>query len=474
MSHSDNIEQCTSSSSDSWGLEDLKVSEFDWKEKSLEEKIEHVRAVDARVDEMQERTGLSKAAIFQTYFPEIGTIRTQQQGWDGQMVNGLKYTMQPFVSSTGEIYRGVFPEFPVKCEIRLPEYCMSEEFWNKYGNRSDRIQMKYATIGLKEELMKDPSLKDVLNLNDRQYADIMSEKDKIEGLTWHHDINFGRMQLIDEKTHSFKEHHHAGGMATWNDCWIQKHLVDIPKFENVKGYIEANKYVCGKLTTPELEYVSEVFPLGNTDLIVSRIDELNGRKPPKAIDSDRSVAELLEPIKDKIDPLCLEAPSDHIQVESISDVMGQMDELHYDRWEKLSFDKRMEVLQLLENEAAKIAHRPSCVVVSQSLGEGHYGFYEQGTNCITINEDYVKLADCYEDVLDTLIHEGRHAYQDYNLNVRETHPRHGEVSNWNLNDLYGYQDAEHCGFKAYQLQPVESDARAFAEDVLKCYQEKTA
>ena len=42
------------------------------------------------------------------------------------MVNGVKYTMQPFVSSTGEIYRGVFPEFPVKCEIRLPEYCMSD------------------------------------------------------------------------------------------------------------------------------------------------------------------------------------------------------------------------------------------------------------------------------------------------------------------------------------------------------------
>ena len=86
----------------------------------------------------------------------------------------------------------------------------------------------------------------------------------------------------------------------------------------------------------------------------------------------------------------------------------------------------------------------------------------------------MKSADCYEDVLDTLIHEGRHAYQDYNLNVRETHPRHGEVANWNLNEFYGYQDVENCGFKAYAMQPMETDARAFAEDVLKCYQEKTA
>lgn len=251
-------------------------------------------------------------------------------------------------------------------------------------------------------------------------------------------------------------------------------LIDISKMEDVKDYMDADRYVCGKFTMPELEYVGEILPLGNTDLIVARIDELNRRKPPKAIDSDRAVAELLEPVKDRINPLYLEAPSDNVQVEVISDVMTRVEGLEYDKWKGLSFDKRMEVLRLLENEVAKIAHRPACVVVSQSLGEGYWGFYEQGSNCITINEDYIKSTDCYEAVLDTLIHEGRHAYQDYNLNVRETHPRHGDISNWNLNELHGYQDAEHCGFKAYQLQPVESDARAFAEDVLKQYQEKIA
>lgn len=245
---------------------------------------------------------------------------------------------------------------------------MSDEFWSEYGNRSNRIQMKYATVGLKEELMKDPPLKDTLNLSDRQFADIMAEKDKIEGLTWHHDINFGRMKLIDEKVHSFKEHQHSGGMATWNDRWIQSHLIDVSKLENVKDYMETNRYVCGKFAMPELKYVGEILPLGNTDLLIARIDELNGRKPPKAIDSDRAVAELLEPIKDKIDPLYLEAPSDNAQVEAISDVMLRVEGLEYDKWKALSFDKRMGVLQQLENEVAKIAHRPSCVVVSQSLG----------------------------------------------------------------------------------------------------------
>lgn len=64
----------------------------------------------------------------------------------------------------------------------------------------------------------------------------------------------------------------------------------------------------------------------------------------------------------------MEAPSDNAQVEAISDVMLRVEGLEYDKWKALSFDKRMGVLQQLENEVAKIAHRPSCVVVSQSLG----------------------------------------------------------------------------------------------------------
>ena len=77
--------------------------------------------------------------------------------------------------------------------------------------------------------------------------------------------------------------------------------------------------------------------------------------------------------------------------------------------------------------------------------------------------------------MDTIVHEGRHAYQDYNLHGREVHPRQGDLSKWKSNEFeYGYQDAMLCGFKAYDMQPMEADARAFAEDVLKQYQEKIA
>lgn len=232
-----------------------------------------------------------------------------------------------------------------------------------------------------------------------------------------------------------------------------------------------------RLSDSQLNYIEEVLPLHNDNLLAERIDELNDCYPPKAIDSDRDVAMLIDSVKEEISPLYLEAPQDGIQIEEISDVMSCTEGLEYSEWKELSFEERMEVLQEVEFKIAEIAHRPPCHVSSKSLGEDHYGSYTPGTSNLVVNSDVISsnsFAD-YKETLDTLIHEGRHAYQDYNLNEREVHPRSGDVSNWRLNEKhYEYQDVAHYGFKAYALQPVEADARAFAEDVLKNYFNKIA
>lgn len=232
-----------------------------------------------------------------------------------------------------------------------------------------------------------------------------------------------------------------------------------------------------KLSDCQLSYIEEVLPLHNDNLLAERIDELNDCHPPKAIDSDGDVAMLIESVKEEISPLYLEAPQDGIQIEDISDMMTCMEGLEYSEWKELSYEERMDVLQKVEFKIAEIAHRPACHVSSKSLGEGHYGYYTPGTSSLVVNSNVISsnsFSD-YKETLDTLIHEGRHAYQDYNLNEREVHPRSGDISNWKLNEeRYGYQDVEHCGFKAYVLQPVEADANAFAEDVIKQYFNKIA
>ena len=73
--------------------------------------------------------------------------------------------------------------------------------------------------------------------------------------------------------------------------------------------------------------------------------------------------------------------------------------------------------------------------------------------------------------------EGRHAYQDYNINVCEVHPRHSEVESWaeTMGDgKWGYWGdcSTLIGQRLYEQQSVEIDARNFAHDVTDKITEK--
>lgn len=238
----------------------------------------------------------------------------------------------------------------------------------------------------------------------------------------------------------------------------------------------------------ELEYIKECINPPLPEELAMRIDEIQGEKPPKAIDSDPKFSEMIEPIRDKIPSEYLEAPNDMEQVEQISDVMRDVEGLKFEEWKELSVEQRVELLNQLECKIAKIEHRPACPITIEDLGKisenngqflGHMGTHEVNPffgERIIINSELVKSDDpnFYHQVLDTVVHEGRHSYQTYNLECRQTHTSQGDLTNWHINlDKYGYQDAQSFGFKAYWMQPVEADARKFAEDVLTAYKEKT-
>lgn len=222
----------------------------------------------------------------------------------------------------------------------------------------------------------------------------------------------------------------------------------------------------------ELDFISECVNPPRIEDLVDRVDDIEGGKPPKAIDHNQQVSDVIEPIRDDIPSKYLEAPSDNIQIEEISDSMRNIEGLSYEEWKELSPEDRLNVLQELESNIADIAHREECPISTKELGEGHYGYFDPNLKTITINSELFESDSFkdYKECLDTVIHEGRHAYQYYNLNEREVHPREGDLTNWKLNEFeYGYQDAETCGFKAYYMQPQEADARAFAEDILNKY-----
>jgi DNase/tRNase domain of colicin-like bacteriocin len=83
---------------------------------------------------------------------------------------------------------------------------------NLRGNSiSDYEQFKESTKQLKREILAKPSAGNIFTKE--QIADIMAEKDKIRGLTWHHHQDGVRLQLVDREVHA-KTGHDGGRKNT--------------------------------------------------------------------------------------------------------------------------------------------------------------------------------------------------------------------------------------------------------------------
>ena len=236
----------------------------------------------------------------------------------------------------------------------------------------------------------------------------------------------------------------------------------------------------------ELDFIGECVSPPMPEELAMRIDDITGGVPPKAIDRNPEIAEMIEPIRDQIPSSYLEAPTDMEQVDQISDVLVETPELRPENWVELSLEDKVAVLNDLECKIAEIEHRPACPISAKDMGpierHGDNLFGSMGVHTtsiwgesITVNSRLLNSDNplYFKEALDTLVHEGRHSYQNYNLYEREIHTSQGDLTNWRRNlDGFGYQNAQKCGFKLYWMQPIEADARKFAEDVLTAYYKK--
>lgn len=203
-------------------------------------------------------------------------------------------------------------------------------------------------------------------------------------------------------------------------------------------------------------------------------------------------SEVWEQFRHRLEPQFLEAPSDKMQKELIAETMFEMEELRYENWTNLSLKGKMEVLNALEGKIASIEHRPAVEVRAEQMEPNLYGY--QNEKGIALNEDRIIMSDqspkLFQDVLETLIHEGRHQYQDYNVHSRQVHESTAEVDSWRENfEELGYASGEpiyfhvlgfsytneglaSIGSRLYHYQPVEIDARVFAADTMTEYRNK--
>lgn len=182
----------------------------------------------------------------------------------------------------------------------------------------------------------------------------------------------------------------------------------------------------------------------------------------------------------------IEAPGDLEQIDKISDLLSECQELQYENWIHLTDTEKADVINNLEEKIAEVECRPSCPISFENLGEPdengyvQMGGYRPDYKDINLNECLLANSpECLQQVLDTVIHEGRHAYQDFNLHELEVHPRHSEVESWS--DTWGDEDGKweymsdcstELGLRLYEQQSIEIDARNFAGDVLNSYTKK--
>ncbi|MBO5134120.1 MAG: hypothetical protein J6K05_05440 [Bacteroidaceae bacterium] len=181
----------------------------------------------------------------------------------------------------------------------------------------------------------------------------------------------------------------------------------------------------------------------------------------------------------------LEFLTDLEMTESIADYLESVEELKFDKWVTLSIEQKAKLLNDIEQNIASIEHRPALRVELEDLEPRSFGYQDEDNHKIVLNSRMVGLnsVPMHREVIDTIVHEGRHAYQHYNVDVKCIHESAAEVSTWrdNFYDpeykyyqstgqriMIRYNDGSvhNVDFRLYYQQPVETDARNFAKDVM--------
>lgn len=174
--------------------------------------------------------------------------------------------------------------------------------------------------------------------------------------------------------------------------------------------------------------------------------------------------------------------SDEVSEESLWDEMMYCDELDFDfsevvtedtkkalelfngdNWENLDVDERYELITELVDSIGQglgLENIPGIELVDRE--DNCPGYYSEHGNYIGINVNYW---DDYKDIVDTVAHETRHAYQRFRADKLENHQ--DEVYEFNFDHYIStdYDTEGNCiHFKEYYEQYIETEARAYAKE----------
>lgn len=131
-----------------------------------------------------------------------------------------------------------------------------------------------------------------------------------------------------------------------------------------------------------------------------------------------------------------------------------------DNWNQASLSDKKQALQNLENHYA--AEQGRSPIILQFTNLGNAGGFNAANNTTQIDNKLLVNGDSFKRylVVDTVIHEGRHAYQNYAIQHPGIHTNQDEEQKWRENDLV-YFDANTNDQYKYRFQAQERDAYGY-------------
>ena len=145
-----------------------------------------------------------------------------------------------------------------------------------------------------------------------------------------------------------------------------------------------------------------------------------------------------------------------------------LDSFKSDNWNNASYQERMNAYQALEHHMAQAEGRPERQIVFSDVSareNGAVGYYDPNTDKLYLDEGYINGSKNPFDGMDTVIHEGRHAYQSDCKNGFASPDAKIANNMQGIRDNQAYGNYYGSGIK-YFMQPEEYDAHTFANEVM--------
>jgi DNA repair exonuclease SbcCD ATPase subunit len=153
--------------------------------------------------------------------------------------------------------------------------------------------------------------------------------------------------------------------------------------------------------------------------------------------------------------------SDEQQIGYASVALNEIAAIQTENWATLDEFSRAKTLQEIEDIMAVYQSRPASNVMIKDMDPQLYGYFDGNT--IYINKAHVSNRDT-KYVIDTILHEGRHSYQNYAISHPSVRSDLKQVNKWRKNFRH-YLNPSIYGQEFYESQPVEADARTYAEKI---------